>query len=86
MTIDEIKSELKKIFADRLDMDLSEIDVGDEASLFGDAGWGIDSVDVIDIVLGVEQVFQVKIKQDEDVERHFASLNALAAHIQALAA
>ena len=86
MNIEEIKSELKKIFAERLDMDMTEIDAGDEASLFGDEGWGIDSVDVIDIVLGVEQTFQVKIKQDQDVEKHFASLNALAAHIQALAA
>lgn len=83
MTIDEIKSELKNIFAERLDMDLSEIDASDDDPLFGD-GWGIDSVDVIDIVLGMEQKFNVKIKQDEDVAKHFASLNALAAHVKQL--
>lgn len=86
MTTDDIKTELKKIFAERLDMDLSEIDAGDDDPLFGEDGWDIDSVDVIDIVLGVEQSFQVKIKQDEDVERNFRSLNALATHIQAMAA
>lgn len=85
MTIDEIKSELKNIFAERLDMDLSEIEASDDDPLFGDE-WGIDSVDVIDIVLGVEQKFNVKIKQDEDVAKHFASLNALAAHVQELTA
>lgn len=83
MTIDEIKSELKNIFAERLDMDLSEIEASDDDPLFGDE-WGIDSVDVIDIVLGVEEKFKVKIKQDEDVEKHFASLNALAAHVKEL--
>lgn len=83
MTIDEIKNELKNIFAKRLDMDLSEIEASDDDALFGDE-WGIDSVDVIDIVLGVEQTFKVKIKQDEDVEKHFASLNALAAHVKEL--
>ena len=80
MTINAIKSELKKIFAERLDIDLNEIKAADDDPLFG-GEWGIDSVDVIDIVLGVEQTFKVKIKQDEDVEKHFASLNVLAAHI-----
>lgn len=83
MNIDEIKSELKSIFVERLDMDLSQIHAEDDDPLFGDE-WGIDSVDVIDIVLGVEQRFKVKIKQDEEVAKHFASLNALAAHIKEL--
>lgn len=85
MTIDEVKTQLKAIFEERLEMDLAEVDASDADALFGD-GWGIDSVDVIDIVLGVEQTFNVKIKQDEDVEQHFASLNALAAHIHELRA
>ena len=83
MTIDEIKNELRNIFAQRLDMDLSEIDAKDTDPLFGDE-WGLDSVDVIDIVLGLEQKFKVKFKQDEEVEKHFASLNALAAHVKEL--
>jgi acyl carrier protein len=84
MNIEEIKQELKNIFVERLDMNLAEVDATDDAPLFGDEGWGIDSVDVIDIVLGVEQTFKVKIKQDEDIEKHFASLNALAGHIHDL--
>jgi len=83
MTTDEIKSELRRIFAERLDMDMSEVHASDADPLFGDE-WGLDSVDVIDIVLGLEQTFKVKFKQDEDVEKHFASLNALAAHVQDL--
>lgn len=86
MTQEEIKTALKEIFVDRLDMNLAEIDASDDDGLFAEDGWGIDSVDVIDIVLGVEQQFGVKIKQDEDVQQHFASLNTLAAHIADLAA
>lgn len=84
MTIDDIKSELKQIFVERLDMNLAEIDAGDDDPLLSEEGWNIDSVDVIDLVLGVEQRFKVKIKQDDEVQQHFASLNSLAAHIQQL--
>lgn len=84
MTTDDIKAELKQIFVERLDMNLAEIDAGDDDPLFSEDGWNIDSVDVIDIVLGVEQRFKVKIRQDDEVQQHFATLNTLAAHIAQL--
>ncbi len=83
MQLDEIKEGIKHIFTDRLNMDLSQIDASDDDGLFED-GWGIDSIDVIDIVLGVEQTFGVKLGQDEEVQKHFSTLNTLAAYIQSL--
>ncbi|MFM8331506.1 MAG: acyl carrier protein [Candidatus Methylumidiphilus sp.] len=85
MQLDDIKDTLKAIFEERLNMDLSTIKASDDDSLFGD-GWGIDSIDVIDIVLGVEQKFGVKLQQDEEVQAHFQSLNSLAAYVQTLIA
>ncbi len=84
MQLDEIKQTLKTIFEERLNMDLSTVTAGDDDGLFED-GWGIDSIDVIDIVLGVEQKFGVKLQQDEEVQTHFRSLNTLAAYVQELA-
>lgn len=84
MQVEEIKTELKSIFEERLNMDLSNISAGDDDNLFGSNGWGIDSIDVIDIVLGVEQKFGVKLKQDEEVQAHFRTLNTLAAYIKTL--
>ena len=86
MQIEQIKTELKNIFADRLNMDLAAIDAGDDDGLFDPEGWNIDSIDVIDIVLGVEQTFGVKLKQDEEVQTHFRTLNTLAEHIGQLLA
>jgi len=83
MQIEEIKQGLKDIFADRLNMDMSSITAGDDDGLFED-GWGIDSIDVIDIVLGAEQKFGVKLGQDEEIQGHFSTLNTLAAYIQSL--
>ncbi|CAI8936221.1 acyl carrier protein [Methylocaldum szegediense] len=86
MQIEQIKTELKNIFADRLNMDIAAINASDDDGLFDPEGWNIDSIDVIDIVLGVEQTFGVKLKQDEEVQTHFRTLNTLAEHIGQLLA
>lgn len=83
MKIEDIKAEIKNIFVERLNMNLAGITAGDDDGLFED-GWGIDSIDVIDIVLGVEQKFGVKLGQDEEIQPHFRTLNTLAAYIQSL--
>ncbi|MBX3617746.1 acyl carrier protein [Nitrosomonas sp.] len=84
MQVDEIKNEIRSIFKERLNMDLSNVTAGDDDGLFADDGWGLDSIDVIDIVLGVEQKFGVKLGQDEEIQSHFYSLNTLAIYIQSL--
>jgi acyl carrier protein len=82
MNLEQIKTSLKDILVDRLAIDLSEVDSSDDASLFDDKGWGIDSIDVLDLVLGVEKSFGVRIDQDEDIKSHFQSIQTLAAYIQ----
>lgn len=81
MNLDTIKAGLKEIFAERLNLDLASVEAGDDDPLFSDEGWGLDSVDVIDIVLGVEQKFGVAIRADDDVKVHFRTPNTLAAYI-----
>ena len=76
METKEIALEIRNIILTRLDLDLEGEEPSDQESLFED--WGIDSVDVLDLVLGIEQVFSVKIKQDEEIEKHFASIETLA--------
>lgn len=82
MELEQIKDTLKTILVERLMIDLDEVKASDDAGLFDDDGWGIDSVDVLDLVLGIEKSFGVRINQDEDVKAHFQSLNTLAAYIR----
>jgi acyl carrier protein len=81
-TLDGIKTELKEMIKERLDIDWREIGVTDDSALFDEAAWGIDSVDVLDIVLGIEERFGLSIKQDDAVKSHFESISTLAAYIQ----
>ena len=82
MEIEHIKQEIKTIFVERLNINVAKSNLDDDAGLFADDGWAIDSVDVIDLVLGIEKTFGIRLEQDAEVQRHFKSLNTLAAYLQ----
>ena len=53
-----------------------------EAQLFG-TGLGLDSLDMLEISMAVEQRYGVKLRSDDpDNEKVFASLRSLCRHIQ----
>ena len=80
MDLDQIKAKLREILINRLDLVLDGPEPDDNGNLFND--WGIDSVDVLDLVLAIEQEFGVKIKQgDDNVNANFENINKLAAYI-----
>ena len=58
--------------------------VNPEAPLFGQnaEGWGLDSIDALEIALAIQQKYGVEIRsEDEAVKQAFASLRALTAHV-----
>lgn len=80
MDLDQIKAQLRDILINRLDLVLDGPEPDDNGNLFND--WGIDSVDVLDLVLAIEQEFGVKIKQgDDNVNANFENIAKLAAYI-----
>ena len=55
-----------------------------EAQLFG-AGLGLDSLDMLELSMAVEQRYGVKLRSDDpNNEKIFASLRSLSRHIQLL--
>lgn len=73
---------VKELIIERLQLDgMAPDDIEDAAPLFGD-GLGLDSIDALELVIGIEKVFNVRI-QDEDVgAKAFASANALVAFLR----
>ena len=58
--------------------------VNPEAPLFGQhsTGWGLDSIDALEIALAIQQKYGVEIRsEDEAVKQAFASLRALTEHV-----
>lgn len=64
--------------------DVSATAIDPEAALFGNDsdGLGLDSIDALEIALAVSQRYGVEVRADDDSkEQIFASLRALANHI-----
>jgi acyl carrier protein len=61
----DLKQRIKVILVDRLKLDRTPESIGDDEPLFGEEGLGLDSIDALELVLGVEQEFGVKIENEE---------------------
>ena len=64
----EITRRVKEMIVQQLRLTLDPAEIGDDALLFGPEGMGLDSVDALELVLGMEQHFGVEIP-DEEVGR-----------------
>ncbi len=77
----DIKKQLKQTLISELNLeDLSPDDIDDGAPLFGD-GLGLDSLDAVEIVVLVQRLFGVEIKDMEEGRKAFQSINSLAKFI-----
>ena len=79
--LEELVDELKvKIIATLGLIDIGPEDIKDDAPLVG-GDMGIDSIDVLELVMMIEKDYGVKIESKELGVKVFASVRALAAHI-----
>ena len=77
VAITEIKERLKKILVERLKLQVDPAQIDDNAPLFGE-GLGLDSIDALELVVGLEQEFGVQVPDEAVGREAFASINALA--------
>jgi acyl carrier protein len=79
--IEEIIGELKVKIIQTLGLiDVGPEDIGDDTQLVG-GDVGIDSIDVLELVMMIEKDYGVKIESKELGVKVFASVHALATHI-----
>ncbi len=73
----DLKLRVKEMVIERLKLEgMTPDQIEDEAPLFGD-GLGLDSIDALELVLGIEQVFGVKIEDEAAGLKAFKSVRAL---------
>ena len=73
MSSSTLHQRVKEMIIERLQLEgMNPEDIDDRAALFGD-GLGLDSIDALELVIGIEKTFGVRI-EDEDVgTKAFAS-------------
>lgn len=59
---------------------ISADDIETSAPLFGE-GLGLDSIDALELGLGIKEQFQIKINADENINNHFYSVESIRNYI-----
>lgn len=81
MADDNLVLQVKEAIIDILQLeDIAPSDINDDAPLFGE-GLGLDSIDALELGVGLKKRFGVKFTGDGD-KSNFASVKALATYIQ----
>jgi acyl carrier protein len=88
LSSEDLKPRVKELIVRQLKLDVDPASIKDDAPLFGDAdgGLGLDSIDALELVLGVEKEFGIKVQDEEVGVKAFASVDALCEFIRAKAA
>ncbi|NML59984.1 acyl carrier protein [Massilia sp. RP-1-19] len=79
-----LEQEVKELIIDVLQLeDVTPADIDSAAPLFVD-GLGLDSIDALELGVALQKRYGISLSADsEDTRRHFASVQALAALIEA---
>ena len=76
----EVEDRLKKMVVERWFLKLKPEEIDEAKSLID--GYGVDSVSLLELVVGIEEEFGVVIEDDEFDVRHFETIAALSEFIQ----
>ncbi|WP_420265322.1 phosphopantetheine-binding protein [Candidatus Magnetominusculus dajiuhuensis] len=72
---------LKGLLVSRLKLSVGEEVINRDTTLFGPGGLGLDSIDVLELVVGIKKEFGVDITDRETAEKIFTSVGAIVGYI-----
>jgi acyl carrier protein len=79
---DPLTARLKQLIVETLRLeDIAPADIPDDEPLVG-GGLSLDSIDALELVVGLEREFGLKIASSEEARRALASVSSLAAYIR----
>lgn len=76
-----LETEVARLLVRTLNLDIDPMRIRPEDPLFRE-GLGLDSIDALELVLGLEQEFQIKVEDEEVGVKAFASVDALCDFIE----
>ncbi len=80
MSEERMEDQLKQMIVERLFMRIAPEEIEEDKSLIDE--YGVDSVSLLELVVGIEEVFGVTIEDEEFSVANFETVSALAAFIR----
>ena len=80
--MNDIVQRVRGLLASRLKLATAVDEIGDDTPLFGPTGLGLDSIDALELVLGLEKEFGVLIEGRATAVKVLASIGTIAEFIQ----
>jgi acyl carrier protein len=80
--MDDITQRVRQMLATRLKLDDAMEEIGEDTPLFGPGGVELDSIDALEVVLGLEKEFGVVIDDRSVAVQALASIRTIAEHVR----
>ena len=74
----DLKGDIKQAIVRSLRLPITAADIGDATQLFGEEGLGLDSIDVLELVLEIERSFGVSIGDEQTGMRVLRTVDTIA--------
>ena len=74
--MDELKAQLKQMIVERLFLKVAPAEIADEANLM--EAYGIDSVNLFEIVVGLEDEFGISLAEEDFSVEAFSTVDGIA--------
>ena len=81
---DELHTRIKQVMVEELMLQVAPEDISDDAAIFGPDGLGLDSVDVLQLVIALEKNFGLKIAEGDAAKELLQSVRSIGDAVRAL--
>lgn len=83
LDMENLINELKLKVIDALNLDgMTPEDIDDNAPLFGDEGLGLDSIDVLELIVLLEKNYGIRLSSPAQGKEVFQSVAVMAAYVE----
>ena len=77
-----LRQKIKEVMVEELMLDQAASEIGDSLPIFGPGGLGLDSVDALQLVVGLEKHFGLKIGTSDAAKGILESVETIAREIE----
>ena len=78
----ELRKNIKDLLFRILKLKMAPDAIKDDAPLFGDGGIGLDSIDALELVVGLQKEYGIVINDKAVAEKVLVNVNTIAQHIE----